>query len=293
MLRIKARVVPDERSQRRRADGSSPDCAGAPARTSILRRWMLSTVMSPPIARASCRLMESPSPVPSAGRVRDLSPCTNGSKIESSNGARIPRPVSFTSIRKVRPSTAQRTSIHPRSVNFTALESRFSMICSTLSRSTATGHRGAARIETIRKTLLGKSRRDEALQGREKLIDDHVLIVVLDFAGLEPGEVQHVFDQAMQRFLTPLNASQIFALCFRERPANAEFEKFDIAHDRVQRGSKLVAHRREELALRGIRFFGGRRAWSASRCAVSACCRASSVSANDTTSSLFVCSTSS
>jgi hypothetical protein len=58
----------------------------------------LVTVRSPPMSRARCRLMERPSPIPSAGRVRLPSACTKGSKIASSRSSGIPHPLSVTRI---------------------------------------------------------------------------------------------------------------------------------------------------------------------------------------------------
>ena len=96
----------------------------------------LSTVRSPPIARARSRLMASPSPDPSLVRVSPVESCTNGWKIASCALAGMPGPVSRTCRHACAPSTPACTrTVPPAGVNLSALDSRLSTICSTRSRS--------------------------------------------------------------------------------------------------------------------------------------------------------------
>src|SRR5262245_16127292 len=95
----------------------------------------LSAVTSPPSIRARRREMVRPSPVPRRARVLVESAWWNSSKILSSSSTGIPTPVSETSTRR-RPSIVSAlTTIVPSSVYFTALLTKFSRICLSLSGS--------------------------------------------------------------------------------------------------------------------------------------------------------------
>ena len=94
---------------------------------------VVSTSMVPPISSASRRLIARPSPVPPKRRVVDESTCENGWNNRSMRSGGMPMPESRTAICiSTRPTaaalavTSTRTS--PRSVNFTAFDSRFSRI---------------------------------------------------------------------------------------------------------------------------------------------------------------------
>jgi hypothetical protein len=56
--------------------------------------------------------------------------------------------------------------------------------------------------------------------------------------------------------LALLNACQILVVGRRHRLRNAKLHELRVAGDRVERRSKLVAHRRQEIALRPIRDLG-------------------------------------
>ena len=89
----------------------------------------LLTHSSPPIRRASCRLMVRPSPVPPNLRVVLLSPCWNGANSCAISSAPMPMPVSRTLILSCGPTSAATSSTSPLSVNLMALDSRLSSTC--------------------------------------------------------------------------------------------------------------------------------------------------------------------
>ena len=102
--------------------------------------------MRPPISSARRRLIASPSPVPPYLRVVDESACENDWNRRLMPSAVRPMPVSRTAkvsstlpLASACDATVSTTS--PRSVNFTALDSRLSRICRSRVRSptTATG----------------------------------------------------------------------------------------------------------------------------------------------------------
>ncbi len=91
----------------------------------------LSTVISPPSRCARSRLMLSPSPVPPNRRVVDASACLKGANSDPIASGSIPMPVSSITKRSVCASLSYPTPrvTVPDSVNFTALPTRFTMIC--------------------------------------------------------------------------------------------------------------------------------------------------------------------
>ncbi len=118
------------------------------------RPGVLSTVTAPPSRWAISRVMDRPSPVPPYLRLVVPSACWNAPKIVSSCCSGMPMPVSLTRKATTAPprwtsagiseSTAgsMRSCTLPRSVNFTALDSRLRSTCrsreSSVSRSTGT-----------------------------------------------------------------------------------------------------------------------------------------------------------
>lgn len=83
----------------------------------------------PPWTSASLRVSARPRPVPACRRASGESTCSNGSNTRSSCSAAIPMPVSHTSMAIEAPCVRALTpTCPPGSVNFTALESRFSSI---------------------------------------------------------------------------------------------------------------------------------------------------------------------
>src|SRR5689334_6569190 len=101
--------------------------------------------------------------------------------------------------------------------------------------------------------LLCKARRNEALEDLEQLDQQDRLVAVFDLSGFELGEVQHVLDQPMQRFRAPPDPREVLALRLRQWPVDADREQIDVPHNRVERGAELMAHRGQELTLRGVR----------------------------------------
>src|SRR5688572_1836896 len=53
--------------------------------------------------------------------------------------------------------------------------------------------------------------------------------------------------------LTPPNAAEYFALGLGDGAMDAHLDELDVPRDRVERRPQLMAHRRQEVALRAIR----------------------------------------
>src|SRR5688572_19090117 len=73
---------------------------------------------------------------------------------------------------------------------------------------------------------------------------------------LDFGEVQYVVDQGEEMALALLDAFQVIALRFGNRPADTQHQQLGVTGDGVERRAQLVAHRREEIALRLVGRFG-------------------------------------
>src|SRR5690606_6905937 len=71
---------------------------------------------------------------------------------------------------------------------------------------------------------------------------------------LDPREGQDLLDDLEQVPRSHRDAVQLLPLPFVERTGDLRVQEVRVADDGVQRGPQLVAHRREELALRQIRF---------------------------------------
>ncbi len=116
------------------------DCSLAVNQNTLPRPSSLSTPTAPPINCTSSRAIDRPRPVPPKRRVVDPSACSNGLNRRSRASGEMPAPVSRTAKRIVqsapaRASTSQRSTTLPRSVNFTALLSRFTSTCASRSAS--------------------------------------------------------------------------------------------------------------------------------------------------------------
>ncbi len=104
----------------------------------------LVTVTSPPIMRASLRVMARPRPVPPYCRAVDESACVNSSKSLACCSGVMPMPVSATAISiQLRPSTTllTRSLTSPCLVNLHALLRRLSSICRSRMGSTVSAPR--------------------------------------------------------------------------------------------------------------------------------------------------------
>ena len=80
---------------------------------------------------------------------------------------------------------------------------------------------------------------------------------ILHASRLDARQVEHVVDQPEQMSLRPPDALERLALPVRDRAVQAHLEDLRVPRDRVERRAQLVAHHREELALRTIGAFGG------------------------------------
>ena len=94
--------------------------------------------------------------------------------------------------------------------------------------------------------------------GLERLLD-HVLQIErhrieIEFAGFDLGKIENVVDDREQAFARHAHGVDVLALLGIEVRIEQQFGHADHA---VHRGANLVAHRREEIALRAARLFGG------------------------------------
>ena len=108
--------------------------SGSVTRTSVPSPRRLRSSIVPPMRRVSCRLIESPRPVPPKRLVVSALACVNASKTRSCSSAVMPMPVSRTSRRSTfsfgRDSTSRtRMETSPRGVNLIALFTRFPITC--------------------------------------------------------------------------------------------------------------------------------------------------------------------
>ena len=162
----RAAALSSTTSTRRRESSSGRSLRRAPAEASASHtvKWKevpaptsLTRPICPPMSSTSRFEMVSPRPVPPCLRVVDASACVNGWKRRALCSRDIPMPVSSTENRSftfspVRSSSATRTRTSPRSVNFTALFTRFVTICPSRSGSPTRcdGTSGATRTRSSR-----------------------------------------------------------------------------------------------------------------------------------------------
>jgi hypothetical protein len=116
--------------------------------------------------------------------------------------------------------------------------------------------------------ILGQVPLDDVLLGGqlrlhegEDVIDDvareHGSEIVLEPPGHRARVVQHVVDEAEEVPLRALHPLERLALGGRHGAVDLVGEQRDVALDGVERGAQLVAHRRQELALRLVRRLRG------------------------------------
>ena len=84
-------------------------------------------------------------------------------------------------------------------------------------------------------------------------MDGHVAQLERELSRLHLREIQHIVDQRQQHALVLAYALQVLDLRFGHRAAESHLEQLDVARDRVQRRSQLVAHVGDELAFRLVR----------------------------------------
>ena len=135
----------------------------------------------------------------------------------------------------------------PASVNFTALESRFSMIWRSRVTSPTNGGRDVA-FEHVGgvQMLFDGARRDEVERGFDALAQVEGLRLDVHAAGFDLREVQDVVDDGQQRVAGFADGRDVVVLLgvelgVEQQPAHADH--------RVHRRADLVAHRRQERAL--------------------------------------------
>ena len=169
----------------------------------------------------------------------------------------MPEPVSSTSKRRVVTRLpgrcgsrhVSRSVTHPLDVNFVALLSRFRGTCvkrrSSMTIALGSGPEARERSAVARADHVLDERRDLVEEGREYDLRGERKVT-----GLDRGEVQRVLHE---RLGAPalLDGRHRAPVLHRERVVVVQ--KLCVAEDRVQWGAKLVAHVRQELALRFVR----------------------------------------
>ena len=213
----------------------------------------LVTLTSPPIMRASLRVMASPRPVPPKRRAVEESAWVNSSNSFACCSGVMPMPVSATAnSTTLWPSTRRGATVRvtsPFLVNLQALLSRLSRICRRRIGSTVIGAEvgGTFHHETVAVLLR------ELARGADDLVDQRRdadgLRAELELAGFDLGEIEHLVDQAEQ-----MRAGAVHPPQRLERLLGAEARRIRDHHlgepdDGVERRAQLVAHIGEELRL--------------------------------------------
>ena len=167
-------------------------------------------------------------------------------------------PVSVTDDRpsRVRLDAARRDRARRAGVNFIALASRLRRICRTLSASAQHRESSPDVAATSKRRPLSPSCGSIIVHTASSIASSVTCAhSKLDTARSELREVQHVADERESRccLLRWMRADRV-ALRIGDRAAHAHLDELRVAADGVQRRPQLVAHRREEVALRAVRF---------------------------------------
>ena len=110
-----------------------------------------------------------------------------------------------------------------------------------------------AALEPVGDPLRRELRRHHRLHAGERLAHGDVRHLVVHLPGVELREVQHVVDEREQHVLAPVDPAERVALLVRHLAIDAELHDLRVAADRVERRAQLVAHHRQEIALRPVR----------------------------------------
>ena len=147
------------------------------------------------------------------------------------------------------------TTTSPRSVNLTALASRLSRIWRSRVRSVPIGGRNVA-LEHVGdvELLLGRARADQVERRLDALAQVERMRLDVHPAGLDLREVEDVVDDRQQRVAGVADGRGEVALLVVERRVEQQAAHADHG---VHRRADLVAHRRQERALRLVGGLGG------------------------------------
>ena len=114
-----------------------------------------------------------------------------------------------------------------------------------------------ATVIMVKAELLGGQLRcDQRLNRRHQCRQRDILHVIPHRARLDTRIIEDLVHQPQQVALADANASQIFRLRCRHRPAHAELHQLRVATDRTQRRAQLMTHRRQKLRLAPVRALG-------------------------------------
>src|SRR6516225_9876535 len=218
----------------------------------------LATATSPPIMRASLRVMARPSPVPPKFWAVVASAWLNSSNSFACCSAVMPIPVSETanSTKPLPLLTLRAASLtSPALVNLHALLRRLSRICRSRMGSTVNVPRFSW-ASTMRRflVLLG-----ELSGGADNLIDKPCQInrlgIKFELASFDLGEVEHLVDEAKEMSPSAVHALQRLLRLFRAEPRGVRDHHFGQSDDGIERRAQLVAHAGKELRLALARQF--------------------------------------
>ena len=186
------------------------------------------TVRSPPIMRASWRLIARPRPVPPKRRVVDASACWKDSNRRARSFSAMPMPVSATSKRtsvappSSRPSHVTSTVTSPSGVNFTALDSRLVSTCASRPRSPRDRARDLVAEEDRQLQALAVRGRGDDVGGRlDDLAQVERALLQLQVAGLDLRDVQDVVDDRQQLLAGGARGRRRTRCCSRSRSVSS------------------------------------------------------------------------
>src|SRR6516164_1541389 len=206
----------------------------------------LAAVTSPPIMRASLRVMARPRPVPPKRCAVAASAWLNASNSFACCSAVMPMPVSTTaSSIQSRPSTTlrARSLTSPCLVNLQALLSRLSRICRSRMGST---------VRTPRFSWASTTRRFLFFSASCPAVPMTYLYglwVELELSGLDLRQVEHLVNEAKEMNPSAVHALQRLLRLFRAEPRGVRDHHFGQPDDGIERRAQLVAHAGDELRL--------------------------------------------
>ena len=256
----KAAEIVQDRGDRRRGS-STPLRPNRTTNEKVLPSpTRLSSSIFPPIISTRRQEIARPSPVPPYFRVVEPSACSNGEKIVDCFSGGIPMPVSATANRSPTSSpsrharsTVTRTS--PRSVNLTALPTRFTRTCRKRPPSPIRIVRHVrGDVEGQLQVLLVGPQGERPHRVAQAIAQVERAGVEVELARLDLREVEDVVDHRQQRVGRRCDDLQVLALLGRELGVQ---DQLGHADDAVHRGADLVAHVGEELALGPAGRLGG------------------------------------
>ena len=212
----------------------------------------LVTVTSPPIMRASLRVMARPRPVPPKRCAVVLSAWVNSSNSFACCSGVMPTPVSETdSSIHWQPSATLRAPslISPSLVNLQALLNRLSKICRSRMGSTVSTPRFSWSFDDKLVVVL----LSELTRGADDLVDQRRkldgLRIEFELAGLDLGEIEHLVDEAEEMVTSAVHALQGLQRLFRAEARRVGDHHLGQTDDGVEGRAEFMAHPGDELRL--------------------------------------------